>query len=108
MEAKMITAIVHFNLSAPLTRDQAKSFFLDSAPKYRTTKGLVRKYYLLSTEGHTSGGVYLFRSRKDAEKLYTDAWKKYIVDKYGGRPQITYYESPVIVDNLAGEIITDA
>jgi len=45
---------------------------------------------------------------ENAGILCTDVWKKYIVDKYGGRPQITCYDSPVIVDNLAGEIITGA
>ena len=103
----MITAIVQFRLPAPLSRDRAKKLFLDSAPKYREVKGLIRKYYLLSTDGTMSVGVYLFKSREDAEHLYTDEWKKYIVNKYGGEPSITYFESPVIVDNLVGEIIEE-
>ena len=55
-----------------------------------------------------SGGGYRGRSRRDAERLYTDEWKKYIVGKYGGEPAITYFESPVIVDNTVGEIIKAA
>ena len=104
----MITVIVQFRLPKPVTRSKALELFLASAPKYRQVEGLVRKYYLLSEDGTVSGGVYLFRSRRDAERLYTDEWKKYIVGKYGGEPAITYFESPVIVDNTVGEIIEAA
>lgn len=101
----MITAIVQFKLPEPTTREKAQMLFLDSAPKYRKVQGLIRKYYLLSEDGATAGGVYLFHSREDAERLYSDEWKKYIVDKYGGKPSFAYFEVPVVVDNLVGEII---
>jgi hypothetical protein len=103
----MITAIVQFRLPKPINRNMAQRLFLDSAPKYRKVQGLIRKYYLISGDGTTAGGVYLFNSREDAERLYSDEWKKYIVDKYGGEPSITYFESPVVVDNLAGKIVKD-
>ena len=103
----MITAIVHFDLPEPLAREKAQTLFLDSAPTYRQVKGLIRKYYLLSEDGAKAGGVYLFNSREDAEHLYTDEWKKYIVDKYGSEPSFTYFEVPVVVDNLIGDIIND-
>ena len=68
--------------------------------------GLIRKYYLLSEDGQTAGGVYLWKSREAAEQLYTDDWKAFILQKYLTRPLITYFASPVIVDNLVGQIIT--
>jgi hypothetical protein len=104
----MITAIVQFRLPSPVSRDKARKLFGDSAPTYRKVQGLIRKYYLLSTDGVLSGGVYLFNSQQDAERLFTDKWKKYILDKYGSEPSLAYFESPVIVDNLAGEIIEDS
>ena len=51
--------------------------------------------------------MYLWQSREDAEQLYTDDWKKFILDKYGSEPLITYFESPIIVDNVTGEIVRD-
>jgi hypothetical protein len=90
-----------------MVRDKAQKLFLDSAPRYRETRGLIRMYYLLSEDGTTAGGVYLFNSREDAERLYTDEWKKYIVRKYGSEPSMTYFESPVVVDNLVGKIVTE-
>ena len=103
----MVTALIQFKLPKPVTRAQAQEIFLATAPKYRETPGLIRKYYLLSLDGGTGGGVYLWRSREDAERLYTVDWKKFIFDKYGSEPTVTYFESPVIVDNLTGEIIRD-
>ncbi len=101
----MITALVQFKLPKPVTSAEAQKIFLGTAPKYRDVKGLIRKYYLLSENGSTAGGVYLWESREEAERLYNDEWKKYIVEKYGTEPSITYFHTSVVVDNLAGEII---
>lgn len=103
----MITAFVQFKLPEPISREKARELFSGTAPKYREIHGLIRKYYLLSQDSGTAGGVYLWNSQEDAERLYTDEWKKFIFDKYGAPPSVTYFESPVVVDNLTGEIITD-
>ncbi len=103
----MITALVQFKLPQSITRDKAKEIFLGTAPKYRGTQGLIRKYYVLSQDGGTAGGVYLWKSREDAERQYSAEWKKFVQDKYGAPPSITYFESPVVVDNLTNEIVSD-
>lgn len=90
-----------------MTTDKARSVFAETAPKYREVKGLIRKYYLLSEDGETAGGVYLWKSREAAEQLYTEDWKRFIEQKYGTRPTVTYFASPVVVDNLVGQIIMD-
>jgi hypothetical protein len=104
----MITALVQFKLPEPVTPEKAKEIFSSTAPKYSEVPGLIRKYYLLSEDGKTAGGVYLWKSREDAERLYTDEWKRFIVYKYGAEPSVQYFATPVVVDNLNGEIITDA
>jgi hypothetical protein len=104
----MITALVQFKLPQPVTSEKAKEIFLSTALKYRDVQGLIRKYYLLSEDGKTAGGVYLWKSLEDAEKLYTAEWRKFIADKYGAEPTLHYFATPVVVDNLIGEIITDA
>lgn len=103
----MITALVQFRIPAPLSQEQAKEVFMSTAPKYQEAPGLIRKYYLLSENGETVGGVYLWKSRDDAERLYTQGWKSFIKEKYGGEPTIVYFHSPVVVDNLTGEIVKD-
>jgi len=104
----MITALVQFKLPQPVTREKAQEIFVSTAPKYRETPGLIRKYYLLSEDGGTAGGVYLWKSKKDAEALYTNEWGSYIREKYGASPKVTYFESPVVVDNVTNEIVSDS
>jgi hypothetical protein len=103
----MISALVQFKLPQAISRDEAREIFLGTAPRYREVLGLIRKYYLLSEDGRTAGGVYLWRSREDADRLYTDDWKRFIAEKYGAEPSVQYFASPVIVDNLTGEIVED-
>ena len=104
----VITALVQFKLPQPVTREKAQELFVGSAAKYRETPGLIRKYFLLSEDGGTAGGVYLWKSRKDAEGLYTKEWGNYIREKYGAPPSVTYFESPVVVDNITNQIVSDS
>jgi hypothetical protein len=108
-EQNMITALVQFRLPQPVTLDKAKEIFTSTAPKYREVQGLIRKYYLLAEDGQTVGGVYLWRSRDEAEQFYTDDWRRFIREKYGdgAKPSLQYFSSPVIVDNLTGDILKD-
>ena len=62
--------------------------FKGSAPKYRGMKGLVRKYYLFDDQNRAGGGVYLWKSRADADAVYTPQWKVYIAERYGAPPDI--------------------
>jgi len=104
----MITALVQFRLPQPLSRAKAQEIFLSTASKYRDTPGLLRKYYVLSQDGETAGGVYLWKSRKDAEGLYTKDWENYVRERYGAPPSVTYFECPVVVDNVTNEIVSDS
>ena len=90
----MITGLVQFKLPQPVTRKKAQEIFVSTAPKYRETPGLIRKYYLLSEDGGTAGGVYLWKSREDTEGLYTKEWGNCIREKYGAPPSVSYFESP--------------
>ena len=103
----MITALVQFGLPQPITREKAREAFSRSALKYRGVQGLIRKYFVLSPDGGTAGGMYLWHSREEAERFYTEEWNESIREKYGARPTVTFFESPVVVDNVAGEVVVD-
>ena len=101
----MITALLQTRLPEPVTPEQALEMFRKTAPNYRGKAGLIRKYYLLTEDRHSVGGVYLWESREQAEAVYTDEWREYVRDTFGDYPSLTYFDTPIVVDNLSGEII---
>ena len=46
-------------------------------------------------------------SKAEAEAKYTEAWREFVRGKYGTEPIVTYFESPVTVDNVAKQVFTD-
>jgi hypothetical protein len=103
----MITTITTFHLQRPITRDEARRIFLSTAPKYQNVAGLVRKCYVVSQDGCTVGGIYLWNSRAEAEAMYTESWRAFVREKYGTDPSVVYFETPVVVDNVTHEILAD-
>ncbi len=102
----MITAIVQFKLPASVTRNQAREIISNVAPYFRDVPGLIRKYFLLSEDGSTAGGAYLWETREDAERFYSNGFRQSIIEQFGCEPSITYFETSVVVDNnLIGEAI---
>jgi hypothetical protein len=103
----MITALTSFTLPRPISRDEACAIFRSTAPTYRGVPGLIRKTYVLYPDGVTVGGIYLWQTRSDAEAMYSDDWRAFVRGKYGCEPVVTYLDSPVVVDNVAQQIIED-
>ncbi|MBI5319571.1 YdhR family protein [Bradyrhizobium sp.] len=100
----MIVTIVTFNLATPTTLAEMKKTFQSTAPKYQGLAGLLRKNYFVSEDGRRAGGIYVWQSRADADRVYTAEWRKFVEGKYGVPPQIEYLHSPVMVDNREGTI----
>lgn len=94
----MIVAIVRFPVTGGLAADVARERFLASAPSYQHLPGLRRKYYLRTEDGEGAGGVYLWDSREDAERVYTDEWRQRMLTRFGATPEIEFLDCPVIVD----------
>ena len=102
----MIATVVQFQMSTPISLEEATRRFESSAPKYQNLPGLIRKYYIRSEDGRAAGGIYLWQSRQAAEKVYSGEWRARVEKLYGAKPIITWFDSPVIVDNLLGGTIT--
>ena len=67
----MIVAIVTFTLPQQATLAEITKTFQGTAPKYRGIPGLLRKNYFMSEDGKRAGGIYVWASRADAERVYT-------------------------------------
>ena len=103
----MFTVIVKFRLPKEITREEIISNFEETVPKWRDTPDLIRKNYLIDLDKGIAGGVYLW-----SEKIHADIWlgaefRKKIKDSYGEEPTFQFFETPIIVDNMAESIIKE-
>lgn len=99
----MFTVTTRFPQPEGKSPAEIKTMFLQTASRYQSVPGLVRKHYYLAEDG-TCGGVYLFRSRAEAEALFDAGFAAAIVERFGAPPRVEYLATPVIVDNAAGTI----
>ncbi len=104
----MITAIVQFKVGPGADKAQISENMKKVAPKFEGMPNLIRKNFLFDGDNGVGGGVYTWESREAAEAVYAEGgpWRQSIRDIYGVDPDITYFETPVIVDNKMGEIQT--
>lgn len=100
----MIVAIVTFRLPQKTSLSEITKTFQTTAPKYQGMPGLLRKNYWMSEDGLRAGGIYVWASRADADRVYTAEWKKTVADRYGSPPTIEFLHSPVMVDNRDGTV----
>lgn len=100
----MITALVQFPIPDGMPVEEMRQIIRDIAPEHQQPQGLVRKYYLLHEGERTTGGFYLWQTRDDAE-LFFRGLRSMIEERWDVTPTITYFETPIIIDNVAGEIV---
>jgi len=103
----MITSITRFQLPPGVPVEAIKNSYREVAPKFKNPPGLLRKYFLISEDGKTGGGVYLWNSMEQARAFSEGVIRPMIREKFKLEPSIEYYEAPVVVDNITSEIITN-
>ena len=101
----MIIAFVKFKIPSDLDDYILKEKFLETAPIYKDTEGLIRKNYISDTEKNIAGGVYCFDTRENAEKWFDAERIAWITERYSA-PEIQYFENPVVVDNKINEVVS--
>jgi Putative mono-oxygenase ydhR len=103
----MVTSITRFQLPPGIPLAAIKKGFVEVAPEFKQPSGLLRKYFLISEDGKTGGGVYLWNSMGEARTFSEGVLRAMIKEKFQIEPSIEYYDAPVIVDNVTCEIIAD-
>lgn len=96
----MVIAFVTFP-TGDKNYEQMVELFKGTVTKYQeaASAGLVRKNYLLTEDGETAGGVYLWESKDKAELFFNEDWREFIKGRYGAYPEIRYFDTPVQVNN---------
>jgi hypothetical protein len=103
----MITSITRFQLPPGVPTDTIKNGYREVAPKFKQPSGLLRKYFLISEDGKTGGGVYLWNSMEQARSFSEGVLLPMIREKFQLEPSIEYFDAPVVVDNVTSEIIAN-
>ena len=95
---------------SPISLAEATRRFESSAPKYQNLPGLVRKYYVRARRtAAVAGGIYLWEiARRRRSGSTTANGARASRQLCGAKPAITRFDTPVVVDNLAGGAITKA
>ena len=102
----MITTIVEYTLPPSIGREECLEHFIKIAPGFREASGFVRKHFLYDGDRNVGGGVYLWKTREDAERFYSGPWLDGIRERYGVEPKITYFETLVICDVNQDDLYT--
>ncbi len=102
----MITVFSKFQLRPGLSREQAVAEIQETIDWYRGREGCIRKYICLNWDERYGYGVYLWESREVAEQFYAVATAE-IERQTGAKPEIIYFDTPVVLDNSTGELFLD-
>ena len=100
----MITVIVYFKLPDGVTSEEIISKFERTVQKWSENQDLIRKNYIIDLDSGVAGGVYLWK-----EKMHADIWlgaefRKMVKENYGEEPTFQFFETPIVVDNITGDI----
>jgi hypothetical protein len=93
--------------TATMTREKADQLFNDVAGNYLGVPGLIRKYFGYADDGQTVMGIYLWRSKADADAFYTAEWIAAVTARWGGAPLRHDWQVPVVTETAAGKVVTD-
>jgi hypothetical protein len=94
-----VTTLVVVKTPPGVTRAMIEAGFVKAVPTYQKVPGLIRKYFTVNDTGF--GGMYLWKNRVAAEAWYTNEWRARSKAIYGVEPELTYFDSPLQIDNSA-------
>ena len=95
----MTTVVTRFPFPANMTAEEMRAAINEAAPHFRNVPGLIRKQFLLSPDGRTTGGVYLWNDEAAARSFMQERVAPMIRARFRVEPTIEFFESPVIVEN---------
>ncbi len=99
----MICEIVKFQVRDGATRDDILDDARSVAERWRREPDLIRKHFLFDGTRETIG-LYLWKNKKAAIAAHDESWRQRIREAHGSEPEISYYDTLMVVDNLAGSV----
>ena len=100
----MILEFVEFNSPKGWTREQVAEDARHVIDKWRANPELLRKHFLLSLDGNTGAGVYIWPSVEAAQKAHGEEWRQSIIKRTGAAATIRYFDLFLLIDNEKGAV----
>lgn len=104
----MITEIVWWQLPHGMSREDTVSKYRLSVPTWQANPNLIHKAFLFDEATRRAGGVYLWKNIEAAKQAHGPAFKERIRSVFGAEPAFQYFETPIVIDNAARQVIDEA
>jgi len=79
-----------------------------SAPIWKANPDLIRKAFLYEEASLRGGGVYLWKNIEAAKRAHSLEFQERIRATFGAQPEFQYFETPIVIDNAAEQVIDEA
>jgi hypothetical protein len=104
----MISEIVLFSLPEGLGREEAMAKYRARVPMWQSNPDLIHKAFLYDEASRRGGGVYLWKNIEAAKTAHGPAFQEAIQSIFGSKPEMQYFEAPIVIDNSAKQVLDNA
>lgn len=104
----MITEIVLWRLPDGMSREDVLAKYRASVPTWQGNPDLIHKAFLFDEAARRVGGVYLWKNVEAARQAHGPAFRDRIAAGFGATPEFQYFETPIVIDNAAGQVVDAA
>jgi Putative mono-oxygenase ydhR len=99
-QSASVATLVTIPLPAGVTREKVIAEFNAALPTYQRVPGLLRKYFILTSDGRF-GGVYLWDKQASADQWFTEAWQQRVRSTYGAADTMEWFDAPILLPTKA-------
>lgn len=104
----MHTVMWTFKVPEGTSRQDLVNTINATAHTYQGIPGLIRKYYGIGEDGNTLAGIYLWKSKADAERFYTPEWIATVTRRWNGPPLRQQWDTPMVVESAEQRLVKAA
>ena len=101
----MITEIVLWRLPDGMSKADVTAKYRASVPTWQGKPDLIHKAFLFDEASRRVGGVYLWKNIAAAKEAHGPAFQDRISANFGSKPEFQYFETPIVIDNAAKQVI---
>lgn len=104
----MITEIVTWRLPDGMSKEEVTAKFRASVPTWQAQTNLIHKAFLFDASTRSVGGVYLWKTVEAAREAHGAIFQERIRTNFGVTPEFQYFETPIVIDNNAKQVVEAA